>query len=202
MATVKGPLFSLGASGTIAGAVVFSTWKGRPYVRVHAVPANPKSQSQVSMRAVLKFLSQAWDALTDAVKAAWETLAAATNISPFNAYIAWNQTRWGLNTPPAKQPPAGGTGVEAAIDTESATAGIRSVTFAWRVTAANDNWGVNIYRDDETMPTQNRNLLIAAVPCADAQDFSYLDVGLTPGTEYFYRIQPFTDDAKMVAWYA
>lgn len=202
MATVKGPLFSLGASGTVAGAIVFSTWKGRPYVRQHAVPANPKSQSQLSIRAMLAFLSQAWVNLEDAAQADWATRAAVNNVSPFNAYVSYNMTRWGLNSPPSKLDPATELGTEQAIDAQTITPGIRSIALGWDVTVVNDGWGVCIYSDDETMPSQNRNILVGVMRCEDVQTYEFLHTGLTVGVERFYRIQPFTDEGKFVTWYA
>jgi len=50
MAKVTGPLHSDTASGTVAGATVFSRWKGRPYVRQLVTPHNPKSDDQAEAR--------------------------------------------------------------------------------------------------------------------------------------------------------
>jgi len=94
MARTTGPLFSFDASGTIAGAVVFSKWRGRSYVRRHAIPANPRSALQVSVRVMLSFLARQWQALSPSDQATWDTPAAAANYSPFNAYVAANMNAW------------------------------------------------------------------------------------------------------------
>ena len=46
MAKVTGPLFSLDASGSYGGAMVFAKWKGRAYVRQLVIPANPQTLAQ------------------------------------------------------------------------------------------------------------------------------------------------------------
>ncbi len=42
---------SLDASGTVAGTITFSKWKGRNYVRQRVTPANPQSEMQRTYRA-------------------------------------------------------------------------------------------------------------------------------------------------------
>src|SRR5438093_1232926 len=100
MAVVSGPLLSLGASGQLGGAIVFSSWKGRPVVRQLVTPSNPQSAKQVARRAMMAFLTKNWAALAGANKASWNTLAKATNISPFNAYVAHDQQLWTQFSPP------------------------------------------------------------------------------------------------------
>lgn len=53
MAKLKGPLFSLGASGQLAKTLVFGAWKGLNTVRSYVVPANPKSAAQLIQRAFM-----------------------------------------------------------------------------------------------------------------------------------------------------
>lgn len=53
MAKVTSPLMSLDASGSIAGALTFSKWKGRNYVRQLVTPANPQTSGQQEVRAAL-----------------------------------------------------------------------------------------------------------------------------------------------------
>lgn len=53
MAKVTSPLMSLDASGSIAGALTFSKWKGRNYVRQLVIPANPRTSGQQENRAAL-----------------------------------------------------------------------------------------------------------------------------------------------------
>lgn len=50
MAKVTGPLMSMSASGKLADAIVFFTWKGRNVVRQYLIPSNPKSTAQGDQR--------------------------------------------------------------------------------------------------------------------------------------------------------
>lgn len=193
MAVVKGPLFSIGASGTVGGSIVYSVWKGRPYVRQHAVPANPKSVSQVGVRSMMTFLSQYWVSLTAEQQADWETRAAATNISPFNAFIAYNMTRWGLYTSPSLADPATEDDDVGTITFDSAVAGVRSITLTTTVTVLDDNWGLIYYRDPTTAFTPSRNNVVHVQPALSAASFTFLDAPLTPGVEQFYRVAAFSE---------
>ena len=94
MVKLRGPMFSLGASGTLADAVTFSINKGRPYVRERVVPSNPKSGAQVGRRAMFTFLSQAWDAILPGWKATYQDIADELVTAPFNAYMKVNMERW------------------------------------------------------------------------------------------------------------
>lgn len=53
MAKVTGPLYSMGASGKIANAMVFFPYKGQNVVRQWLKPANPKSANQGTARVIL-----------------------------------------------------------------------------------------------------------------------------------------------------
>ena len=50
MAKVTGPLMSMSASGKLADAIVFFTWKGRNVVRQYLIPSNPQSTAQGDQR--------------------------------------------------------------------------------------------------------------------------------------------------------
>lgn len=53
MAKCTGPLYSLSASGKIANAMVYFTWKGVNVVREWLKPANPQSPAQGNQRVLL-----------------------------------------------------------------------------------------------------------------------------------------------------
>ena len=54
MAKLKAPLFSFSASGKLADALVFFTWKGLNVARQYVIPANPKSDAQKLIRKYLR----------------------------------------------------------------------------------------------------------------------------------------------------
>jgi hypothetical protein len=103
MALVTAPLMSFDASGTIAKSAVFAKWRGRNYVRRHAIPSNPRTDAQCKIRAWFHFLSQTWITLSTQQKESWTDLAAATNISRFNAFIANAYDRMKIGKNPIAQ---------------------------------------------------------------------------------------------------
>lgn len=94
MVKVYGPMMSLDASGTLGKAVTFAKWKGRNYVRERVIPSNPRSGGQTGRRAMFKFLTQAWNALSDANKATYQDLADQLVALPFNAFVSYNMKLW------------------------------------------------------------------------------------------------------------
>lgn len=193
MATVKGPLFSIGASGTVAGAVVYSTWKGRPYVRQHAVPANPNSVLQVSVRSMLRFLSQQWTNLSAGQIADWDTRAAVTNISPFNAYVAYNMERWGRYKAPSKLDPATEDDDHGVFWSFSGAAAVKSIVFTYKLSNDQENWGLIIYQSLTPVFTPGRDNVVRVLRLEDTDEATYTLTGLTTGTDYYYNSAFFSD---------
>lgn len=199
MALITGPLLSLDARGSVAGSLVFSNWKGRPYVRQLVTPSNPKSAGQVSTRAMFKFLAQAWAALSAADKATWEDLAAATTISAFNAYVAYNQNRWTQFTWPYDRPTptAGAVPVMGAL---TATGAIRQASVSQVITTPNQIWGMAIARSITTGFTPAKTDIVAVVQYT-ASPVVYIDTPLAPGT-YYYRCAGFDKEGELSAFVA
>lgn len=194
MATVKAPLMSLDASGTIGKAIVFAKWKGINYVRRHAIPANPRSVGQLSVRAMMRFLSQQWDGLSSAEKTTWDDRAAAAGDSPFNRYVSINMSRWGTNLRPYKREDAEEDDTAGVIDTESATAGSRSALVSITVSTLNQNWGINIFRGTTAVMGVTRNELVRTIVADAAQAYTWLDFPLTPNVAVYYRAYPFSEE--------
>lgn len=195
MARVKGPLFSMEASGTIGGAIVFSKWKGRDYVRRHAIPSNPKSGLQTGVRAVFGFIAQDYANLGDADIADWQELAAGDNITPLNAQIrdavdkARRNLGWRENTTDA---PAGT--VDAPTD-GAATAQPSTLVLGWSAPGSNQpDYCYAIYRGASGDFTPDISNLIAVVPVSQT---AYTDVGLNAGTTYHYKVRGLSTGGKL-----
>lgn len=190
MVKVAAPCLSLDASGSIAGAMTYSKWKGRPYVRQLVKPANPKSVKQVSVRAMFKFLSQQWDGLSDAQKATWNDLAAAAVVAPFNSYVGFNQNRWRRGLTPCKETPPAATGGVGNIVFTSVTAGVRMATVRCTNTTNQDHFGILVARSVDTGFTPGFDSLIAVYSGWGAGAHDYVDSPLAAGT-YYYRVRWF-----------
>ncbi|MBA7482587.1 hypothetical protein ES707_18079 [subsurface metagenome] len=91
MAKVKGPLFSLGATGQIAKTLVYMTWKGIADVRSYVIPANPKTADQQQQRGYFTAAIDAWhvDGYTEDDVKAWNLYALAQKVaaSGFNMFV-------------------------------------------------------------------------------------------------------------------
>ena len=185
MVKVNAPALSLDASGSIAGSMVFSKWKGRNYVRQLVIPANPRSGGQVGIRAMFKFLAQIWNGLTDGNKATWEDRADDLTASPFNAFMSYNQKRWRDFNCPSKEDPATEAGTAPSACTGVATPDVRSITLAITHGANIADWGVAIFRDLTTGFNLAFSNCIAVIAVDGAGDAEYVDSPLDPDTYYY-----------------
>lgn len=193
---------SLGASGSVANTIVFSQWKGRPYVRELVTPSNPNTAKQQSVRAMMRFLSQYWALLGSTPKNSWAALAKAGTYSNFNAYSKANLSRWRTFLAPGQSAPIGGTGTAGTLNAQTATAGVKLVTIAVSLTAVNNNWGLLIHRSLTTGFTPDFSTLVHVLPKTTTGSESWVDTPLITGTPYFYKLVPFTTDGLTGAAFA
>lgn len=152
---VTGPGLSISASGKLAGVLVASTWKGRPYMRQLVTPANPKSGGQVGTRAMMAFLGQNWVNLTAGEQATWEALGEDIKASPFNAFVKYNMNRWTQFTAP-KVDPAQAAGTVPVMGALTATPGVRQISLSQVITTLNGIWGMIICMSTTTGFTPGR----------------------------------------------
>ena len=146
MVKVNAPAMSLDASGSIAGALTFSKWKGRNYVRQLVRPSNPRSGGQVGIRSMFKFLTQIWAGLTAGNQATWEDRAADLIASDFNAFISYNQRRWRDFQYPTNEDPAVETGTAPTGPTGVATPSERTMTLVITDGVNPPDFGYAIFR--------------------------------------------------------
>jgi hypothetical protein len=90
MAKTTAPLLSFGAAGQIAKTAVYATWRGRPYVRRHVIPANPQSASQTETRTLFAWLNSVWKAMGSLGIAPWDRFATGQAFVGRNAFIGQN----------------------------------------------------------------------------------------------------------------
>jgi len=82
VAKLKGPLFSLGASGQLGKSLVFFPWKGLDVVREFVIPSNPKTTGQNLQRGYLK-------AAVTAIHTAQAQAGHPLNEADVSAYALW-----------------------------------------------------------------------------------------------------------------
>lgn len=157
MVKLTRPGLAQGASGTLADQLTFSNWKGKPTLKLKQDPRQPKAPGQKAMRAIMAFLSSGWSKLAPQFKDSWNALAAASNVSPFNAYQRENLRRWrSFLRPSASYPPAE-IGNLGSGDQHAATGHVRYIEFKWRVVDAGEIWGqqVHLVTGNEVLPKWN-----------------------------------------------
>ena len=194
MARTTAPFMSMDASGTLGKTLTASRWKGRSYMRLRVIPANPKTAMQVAFRAMMKFLGQTWSGLTDMDKVTWNNQAGANNYSPFNAFVSTNQKRWGSFLSPSQQSPADLTGTAATLATPVGVGGVRMATVTIATTAAADGWGLYVYRTPGGAPAGTQDEVIAVLEM-DGTSTVFVDSPLEPGA-YQYKVRGFAKSGK------
>ena len=87
MAKPTAPLLSFGAEGTLAKTMVFSKWKGRPYVRRYVIPANPNTTAQQSTRDAFRTANSFWKSAPTLFVAPWTRFATGQVLTNRNAFV-------------------------------------------------------------------------------------------------------------------
>ena len=100
MVKLIGPCFSLAARGTLNDAITYAVLGRTCYAKSYFHPANPKSNAQVGIRAMARFLTQNWKNLTETQQAKFETIAEEWNLSPYHAWLRLNARRWNSHQMP------------------------------------------------------------------------------------------------------
>lgn len=196
MVKVQAPALSLEASGSIGGALVFSKWKGRPYVRSLVKPANPRSGGQVGMRSMFSFLAKEWDGLGATPQATWEDRADQMIVSPFNAFMSYNQFRWRDFLAPSDTDPAATDDTHCVTGVLAAVAGVRSITVTQPITTENQGWGIAFFRGLTTGFDSAFDNLVGVRALSGTDDVVLVDSPLDPD-EYFYVCRAITLDGQL-----
>lgn len=193
MVKVNGPMFSLDASGTLADAITFSRWKGRPYVRERVIPSNPRSGAQVGRRAMFTYLSQEWAAIIASAKATWQDLADELVASPFNAYVSENMKRWHNFLTPTTNYPAAEINAESDETLSAATWEENRIRLDSEITVINQAWGTVIYAQlaGAVTPTVGTAIILVAHDTIDTFETFWTPPSV--GTWHF-DMTPFTGD--------
>lgn len=198
MARTTGPLFSLDASGSVGGALTFSRWKGRSYVRRLVIPSNPKSGAQVGRRAMLSWISKAWAALSTGEKAGWQTLAEEINCAPFNAYVKYNMEAWHNFLMPTQTPPAARAGTPSDRAISVCAWEENRIKISHLATALNDGWGMMIFASLTTGFDTSVGTAIMAVTEIDL--VLTHDYWTPPSVDtWYFNSRAFSDDGAVAA---
>jgi hypothetical protein len=153
-------------SGSI-GDNVFSHNKGGPYVRRRAIPINPSTTRQTTVRSNLSTVARAWRTLTAGQRAAWNVwapgnpvinrLGQSIQLSGFGCYCRLNGSlrdagSTAITNPPTTQAPASLATVSCTGNTSS------SVTLAYTATPLAGGTKLALWSSGPLSAAQDPNL--------------------------------------------
>lgn len=195
MVRLKAPLFSLEASGTLGKSVVFAKWKGRDYARRHAIPANPKSGLQTGVRAVFGWCAAYWGGISAGAAAQWASVAANTDVTPLNAFVAESVNRARRNLGWAETPSPTASTTADAPTAPTATAQPNTLVLHWSHPVANQpTYCYAIYASESMGFVPDISNLVGIIDASFA-DFTHRN--LPSGTTMYYRIRGLNLDGSL-----
>ena len=175
---------SLDASGTVAGTITFSKWKGRNYVRQRVIPANPQTAAQTGVRSSFAGAVDLWKKNQITLRGAFESQAEARGVSTFNAFTGAVQRQYSkgfgaANTPtPSNEAPAApATAVNLSVEG-------KYLVITWTDSISADSWANNIYLKLGDAPLGVWQEQIAVVP----DEVEKYTIGPLAAGDYHVRI--------------
>jgi len=193
MAVIKFSPIIAEASGS-AGPVVFSRWKGQPYIRSRVTPANPDSNDQKGARGVLRKIVAWYHDLAQEVQDALDAVAAQTSVSGFNLFTQRNAQD--LAQDPWPEPPVPPTNPLAQImplstpvnpvDSVAAAAGTPagSINITWDQGSAKTDDKSYVLAELHSTPFDQSAIFIPTGTPVTVQTEALTITNLTPGAVY------------------
>lgn len=188
MAKPTGGLISFGARGQLAKTVVYSTWRGRDYVRRYTIPANPQSSAQTLTRNTFSWLQQVWKLAPTIVQAPWTAYARGLPLTNRNAFGKANIGPMRSDTDLSSFIFSNGAGGGLACDTITVTPGATQLTVAATVPTAPTGWtlvSVTLAIIQDQDPQSDTEYQIQAASVASPGPYTHDFTGLT--TAQLYR---------------
>ena len=186
MARVNGALFSLSASGSLAGAVTYSRWKGIDYVRQRVIPANPQTVSQQQTRDVFKYVYDFYKRAPATAREPWIAAARGRPLTAQNAILAANISNIREETDLALFMFSGGALGGLPPTDITLTPGNDQITIACTVPSSPTGWTL-VAMQAAAVPDQDPHDAIEAAPTAvedTSSPYSVVMSGLLDGTLY------------------
>lgn len=195
MVKLIGPALGQAASGSLAGALTYSSTKGRAYVKSYKKPAQPQSKKQMAMRAAMTFLSQQWGTFSQPYKDTWNDLATYNNVSPFNAFQSENLTRFRNFNAPSVAYPAAETGSKSGGGPWSVDGGIRALAVNITTSVQNQQWAFGIYNVSGNLVQPTWSDLVGVMLTISPTAHTFIWTQHNPGT-YWITFVPWTTTGR------
>lgn len=194
MARTTGPLLSMDASGSVGNSITFAKWKGRNYVRRYAVPANPRSVGQTSIRTAMKYYTAMWKNYQAGLEGEYTLQAQSQKISPFNAFTRAGMKNWKSSIIISDTATEVSFGTTSANMTLTGTSQPRGITWSWGETlSGNPMAWILAVREAADPGVTTQYAVFAGVGVT-----SWLQTGLKGSTTYQGRISVLLDDGTVV----
>lgn len=200
MVKLKGPSLAQDAGGSLAGAVTFSKWKGRNYLKRKSIPKRIDSPAQARVAESLGWLSSQWTLLNAAFKDTWAPLAAKTRLPPQQAFLQHNCQRFHRGAAPSKLYPPSESFPYATIYSlpDDGRHNVRSLHRTLNVTVGLATWAFFIWYSNGTPQPWAPNTRLHI----HAWNFSPTDHVAIPAIEpgvYQCKLQPFALDGHLAS---
>lgn len=198
MVKTRAPMLSLSAQGTIAGAVTYSSWKGRSYARQRVDPSQPRTGGQVGRRSMFAFLTQIWDSLSTADKATWQTLADQLVTAPFHAFLSGNMEGWHNFLPPSQQPEPGRADTPSDGTLTAAAWVDNRIRLTWDVSSLDDAWGAVFFASltNAFTPAVGNAIIVVRELAATVYDYFWTPPSVAT---WYFNSRAFSIDGAIAA---
>lgn len=200
MVKLTGPMHSHRASGTLANVLTFGKTGNTNTLRKKPRPSALPTGLQISIRAMLAFLSKQWSSLSAADIATWHNTFDNPTIPNYNNYIAYNITRWrSFKTPTKAYPPAESHMLPKDIAV-NATARERQITIdATLLYVVGENWLITLYHNLDAPAAQQLDQVIKIFHAEDLLTKTWKHQNLPPGTHH-YLVTTATTSGLQAGW--
>lgn len=187
MSKTTAPLLSFGAAGQIGKTMVFSKWKGIPYVRKHVIPANPRSAAQTLTRSVFALLREMYKLSPALLRAPWDAFAQGRPFTGMNKFVGENVRvlREELDLANFIASP-GARGGLAPVLMVAAPGGAGIITATFTVPAAPDGWAIDGAVASAVRDQDPHGIFAGEIVAAEDLGAPYVVnlAGLTTGEQY------------------
>lgn len=196
MATLKSPLFSQDASGSLSATVTYLRQLTAPIVKRHSKPSNPRTQKQITIRCLMTFLSRYWGLLTTFEQESWGACLEPRTSTFYTTYLAHNQARWQRWLSPTFAYPAAEASVPSTthgfvVYPKGDAAHLRITNKAIPVAS-----GYLVFRHTASFWKPKYYYLIRVVPI-QLGAYTWTDDRPPLGHSYYYKHKPFNSDGVL-----
>jgi len=193
MARTTGPLLSMDASGSVGNALTFAKWKGRNYVRRYAVPSNPQSTGQESIRSGMALYTAVYKNQTANVTSAFQAKAESEKYSVINAFISSGLNAWKSSILILANGAERGTWTSSGSVSVTGSAQQRGITWSWTESLTGTQTGAILLVRKAADPGTTTQYAVHGT----ASGTSYLLTGLDAATSYQARIVVIMSDGTV-----